>query len=668
MNKVLTIIVGMCFLASVTLASELKVDTFSTNPVTLEMCESPNNSGTATFDLTAAEAMVVAPQPNIAFTWAEDMAISMIIDDPSAYTSTGGNVYVRVVSTVDMNIMSVQEVTLTVLEASLDITFNGQALDTLERCKEDGIVNLGITSDDPTTVNNIVWSASRDTLSSLTGASTSIDPEYSTFIYASQTFENGCMTTDTFFIRVDSLLDLVLEAPKPDPCEMFGNYCPGTLIRIQSNSLDPECYPDATYKWTPSSDIVTRREGGGDPMHSPGADTTLNVFIGPRDGTRPQGPERRQMVRTTTNHACIERDTLIYFVTDTTPDLIGPEVVCPGASFTISIDTNYLPNFTDYNWNLMSGEGIEFDCGNCDNMPVVTGTIPEDAYGAQVLITVRGTKDDCCEATGSTSFTVPEQPQIMYTPYCPGDNSTLSTNETYNEYSWMASGTTLDDASSASPTAINVPDSSASVAVTVVDENGCTLTSEPRALQSRIPSITITSEAVCPGENSQITYSGLDQQSYMWSTTNSDVTFSDPAIRAPIVQNVPRGGVDVTLTVTTALGCEFTFVHNVMNTDMQAEIIIPNAFTPRSTENQANRTFQPLNADREPISADLIEDFTVWNRWGQKVYDNESNATGWNGQQGGELAPSDVYLYIIKLASSSCTSEETFKGDVTLIR
>lgn len=587
MNRVITIIVGMCFFATLTFGSNTKVDTFSTTPVTLELCESPNNSGMATFDLTAAESMVVAPQPNISFQWAEDEDITVLIDDPAAFTSASTKVFVKIVSTLDMTLMSVEEVELVVLEANVDITFNGESLDTLERCKEDGLVNLGVsTSGNPA---NVMWSSSRDTLSATLGPVTAINPEYSTFIFARQDFDNGCTAIDTFFIRVDSLLDLTLEAPKPEPCEMFNNYCPGTIVRLQSNSLDPECYPDATYKWNNRNEIRTRDENG-EIIINPDADTTLNGFFMLANGTVPSQPEMREYIRVTTNHACIERDTVTLLVTDTMPQLAGPNVLCPGDRFTVTLDTNYLPNFTDFDWEVISNVPVALDCGKCEGQSVVSGILPPEIAGQTITVSVSGTKDDCCSASGMHNISIPARP-------------------------------------------------------------------------------TISVESVCPGEDAQVVYSGDAMASYSWTSTNPNITFSDPSIEDPIIQSIPRDPFDIRLSVVTLQGqCEYDVDLRVQPMTMAAQVIIPNAFTPQNSDQPENRTFQPLDAEREPLSVDVIEDFTVWNRWGEKVYDNDSNATGWDGRQGGEFAPSDVYLYIIKIAASSCTEEATFKGDVSLIR
>jgi hypothetical protein len=56
----------------------------------------------------------------------------------------------------------------------------------------------------------------------------------------------------------------------------------------------------------------------------------------------------------------------------------------------------------------------------------------------------------------------------------------------------------------------------------------------------------------------------------------------------------------------------------------------------------------------------------VFNRWGQVVYEG-TDEDGWNGRREGEVAPPEVYTYVIKLRNPN-GQIILEKGDVTLIR
>ena len=59
--------------------------------------------------------------------------------------------------------------------------------------------------------------------------------------------------------------------------------------------------------------------------------------------------------------------------------------------------------------------------------------------------------------------------------------------------------------------------------------------------------------------------------------------------------------------------------------------------------------------------------FTVWARWGEKVFETTSKNTGWDGRFKGALLPMDVYAYTLEVEFFDGT-KTTKTGDITLIR
>ncbi len=95
----------------------------------------------------------------------------------------------------------------------------------------------------------------------------------------------------------------------------------------------------------------------------------------------------------------------------------------------------------------------------------------------------------------------------------------------------------------------------------------------------------------------------------------------------------------------------------------KVSVQVPNAFTPNGDGKNDFFNFVAQG------TVEIIE-FKVWNRWGQLVYNNDNPTQGWDGKHNGNNAPSDVYVYIIRLRSPSGAELTGFrsKGDVTLIR
>lgn len=90
------------------------------------------------------------------------------------------------------------------------------------------------------------------------------------------------------------------------------------------------------------------------------------------------------------------------------------------------------------------------------------------------------------------------------------------------------------------------------------------------------------------------------------------------------------------------------------------EVQIPNIFSPNG--DGRNDFFRPL------ISAKaVIINMKIFNRWGQKVYDNDSNNLGWDGRLDSNDLPTDVYVYQVIIEQPNGERIEQ-QGDVTLIR
>lgn len=93
------------------------------------------------------------------------------------------------------------------------------------------------------------------------------------------------------------------------------------------------------------------------------------------------------------------------------------------------------------------------------------------------------------------------------------------------------------------------------------------------------------------------------------------------------------------------------------------EIYIPNAFTPN--EDGYNDFFTLYS----PSEIQILE-FLIFDRWGSLIYSDGNYSSleifrGWNGKSSGKLAPSGVYVYLIRVSKNG--REELFKGDITLV-
>lgn len=89
----------------------------------------------------------------------------------------------------------------------------------------------------------------------------------------------------------------------------------------------------------------------------------------------------------------------------------------------------------------------------------------------------------------------------------------------------------------------------------------------------------------------------------------------------------------------------------------------PNAFTPDGDE--VNDVFRPIYAC--PV---LLADFSVYNRWGQLVFQTHAPDQGWDGSFQGKPAPADVYVWRVSYDAVRENGQQRIaeQGEVTLLR
>ncbi|MBL1234001.1 MAG: gliding motility-associated C-terminal domain-containing protein [Vicingaceae bacterium] len=101
----------------------------------------------------------------------------------------------------------------------------------------------------------------------------------------------------------------------------------------------------------------------------------------------------------------------------------------------------------------------------------------------------------------------------------------------------------------------------------------------------------------------------------------------------------------------------YIFIDDVSITEIICEPIFHNVFTPNNDD--INEHWQPILCldDNEQVN------ITIYNRWGQKVYEAVNKAAYWDGRTtSGNNCPEGTYYYIIT------TTKETYKGTIQLLR
>jgi gliding motility-associated-like protein len=110
------------------------------------------------------------------------------------------------------------------------------------------------------------------------------------------------------------------------------------------------------------------------------------------------------------------------------------------------------------------------------------------------------------------------------------------------------------------------------------------------------------------------------------------------------------------------LGCLQEGNIHLVHIDHDADLYIPNAFTPNN--DGRNDVFQPKGTEVRDY------EFSVWNRWGDQVFSSVDQSAVWDGSyQGGTHYVQDgIYTYRVTY-NGTCSAEKILKtGYITVLR
>ena len=197
--------------------------------------------------------------------------------------------------------------------------------------------------------------------------------------------------------------------------------------------------------------------------------------------------------------------------------------------------------------------------------------------------------------------------------------------------------------------------------ITLVASNGfCSDTSTSRiVLDNYLKADIAISEDHCPNE--PVLFKGEAQGkvvSHLWDF--GDGNTSDEEAPEHIYKVTRETAFPIKYTITDQWGCQNT-AQKTITVYASCLLSIPTAFTPNN--DGLNDRLQPLNAVK---ADDLV--FTVYNRWGQKLFQTKNWRMGWNGKMGSQDQPTGVYIWTLRYINRDTKKVTEQKGTVTLIR
>ncbi len=177
---------------------------------------------------------------------------------------------------------------------------------------------------------------------------------------------------------------------------------------------------------------------------------------------------------------------------------------------------------------------------------------------------------------------------------------------------------------------------------------GCKKTDDYIVGTRPIPVVNLGADTVlCVGFDATLTadYPGA---TYLWSTGSGDNKI--------VAKNAGVYWVEATLN-----SCTFRDSTEVKQVTCDCNVKLPNAFSPNG---------DGINDKYRPEIGCFPKDyhFSVFNRYGQLVYDTKSYAEFWSGTVNGNPLPVGTYYYILSFYNITQQKTEVHKGGITLLK
>ncbi len=412
--------------------------------------------------------------------------------------------------------------------------------------------------------------------------------------------------------------------------------CPGIGV-----PLNPNGNPDYIYAWSPGNGLDDST--AVNPTATLWDDETYTVIIGYNDG--------------------------LIFCSDTTEVavLVNPDINLMAEPDTILCDTTTITLSATawppviFEWYEDWPQGMPFDTGaTTEVMPLGT-----------VMYYVVATDSLGCKDTAMV--TIHAYPLAIdldnYIDLCLYEKATLEVTNAdptqILEYQWSPDSLVMPPTGSG--TVMVSPSTDTEISVIVNNQYGCTDT-----LYSFINVIDVYTGLFAEadpdtlfansGETSQLTTIERADYIYYWSPEHS---LSDPTIFNPVA--LPEETTTYMVIVEGEAGCQASdtvTVYVISPECAEPVIFVPSAFTPNGDG------YNDLLIVRHNEHANYFFDefyFTIYDRWGQMLFETTNPEEGWDGTFKGQPLPPDVYGYYLR---TRCYNGEEFfkKGNVTLLR
>jgi gliding motility-associated-like protein len=349
-------------------------------------------------------------------------------------------------------------------------------------------------------------------------------------------------------------------------------------------------------------------------------------------------------------------DPITPTVTITTPNT----TVCQGSSVVFTANPTSGGNAPSYQWYL-NGNPVGTNANTYANNSLVTGDKISCVLTSNYFcVTTNVANSDTLTMTVIPSITPTINITSSINNFCFGKSVTFMAHTTNDgpspSYQWYLNGNPVgtNDSIYTNTSLLNNDNISCIVSVS---NTGCytvpTVTSNIiTAIVYPIPTITFSPDSIILARYDTVKINSIvtgDIGSFEWTPATGLV---NPESITPVAN--PLATTVYQLSVTSVNDCADS---NTITIQVYDKIFIPNAFAPDGKN----------NIFRIPPSITFnLENFSIYDRWGNKIFTTSDINQGWDGTIQGQDAGVGTYVYII---SGSDVHGKVFeKGTVTLIR
>jgi gliding motility-associated-like protein len=173
---------------------------------------------------------------------------------------------------------------------------------------------------------------------------------------------------------------------------------------------------------------------------------------------------------------------------------------------------------------------------------------------------------------------------------------------------------------------------------------------------SAVPKASFTYNPLQPQENTMTNFvnQSIGATTYLWNFADGDTSIEvNPRHIFPATSTY-----NVCLKASNDAGCSNDTCISVKSL-IRPLIDVPSAFTPGKFGMNSRIRVEGFGISQMTWS--------IYNRWGQKVYETNSPKSSWDGTFKGKLQPVDVYAYTLEVTFSDGTKARK-TGDITLLR